>query len=86
MAGGATAAPPGSTEFIRLGVVAASSEEGSTLQMAVGARRGQRVAPVLAERVGVMEIDLSEGVRVRVDGGVDEAALRRVLAAARGLR
>jgi hypothetical protein len=34
----------------------------------------------------VMEIDLPEGVRVRVDGGVDEPALRRVLSAVRGLR
>jgi aconitase B len=40
----------------------------------------------LAERAGVMEIDLPEGVRVRVDGSVDEPALRRVLSAVRGLR
>ena len=40
----------------------------------------------LAERVGVIEIDLPDGVRVRVDSGVDELALRRVLSAVRGLR
>jgi aconitase B len=40
----------------------------------------------LAGRAGVMEIDLPEGVRVRVDSGVDELALRRVLSAVRGLR
>ena len=39
----------------------------------------------LAERVGVIEIDLPDGVRVRVDGGVNEKALRRVLAAVKGL-
>ena len=83
---GLTVTPPGSTEFIQLGVVADSSDESSTLRMAVGATRGQRVGRMLAARVGVMEIDLPEGVRVRVDGGVDEAALRRVLAAVRGLR
>jgi hypothetical protein len=30
---------------------------------------------------GVIEIDLGKGVRLRVDGGVDEAALGRVLRA-----
>jgi hypothetical protein len=39
----------------------------------------------LAERVGVIEIDLPDGVRVRVDSGVNEKALRRVLLAVRGL-
>jgi len=34
----------------------------------------------LAERVGVIEIDLPDGVRVRVDSSVNEKALRRVLA------
>jgi hypothetical protein len=38
----------------------------------------------LAERVGVIEIDLPDGVRVRVDSSVNEKALRRVLAALRG--
>jgi hypothetical protein len=35
----------------------------------------------LAERVGVIEIDLPDGVRLRVDDHVSEKALRRVLAA-----
>jgi hypothetical protein len=30
---------------------------------------------------GLIEIDLGKGVRLRVDGGVDEAALGRVLRA-----
>ena len=38
----------------------------------------------LAERVGVIEIDLPDGVRVRVDSSVNEKALRRVLSALRG--
>ena len=38
----------------------------------------------LAERVGVIEIDLRDGVRVRGDSSVNEKALRRVLAALRG--
>ena len=73
------AMPAGSGEFIQLGVVTDPSEEG-------GAMCGQRTVPALAERAGVIEIDLPEGIRVRVDGGVDEAALRRVLTAVRGLR
>jgi transposase len=38
----------------------------------------------LAERAGVIEIDLPDGVRVRVDSTVTEKALRRVLSALRG--
>ena len=38
----------------------------------------------LAERAGVIEIDLPDGVRVRVDSSVNEKALRRVLSALRG--
>ena len=34
-----------------------------------------------AVSVGAIEIELGNGVRVRVDGGVDEAALGRVLRA-----
>jgi transposase len=83
---GSAALPRGATEFIQLGAVAGSDDDDSTLRTAVGAPRGQKLARVLAERAGVMEIDLPERVRVRVDSGVDEAALRRVLAAVRGLR
>ena len=40
----------------------------------------------LAERVGVIEIDLPGDVRIRLDGGVNEQALRRVLLAVRQSR
>lgn len=36
------------------------------------------------EQRGIIEIELQGGVRVRVDGGVSLAALRRVIAALRG--
>jgi transposase len=36
---------------------------------------------MLEERPGVIEIDLPNGARVRVDAFVNERALRRVLAA-----
>ena len=38
----------------------------------------------LAERAGVIEIDLPDGVRVRVDSSANEKALRRVFSALRG--
>jgi transposase len=71
--------------FVQLGVVADVPSEGASVPIAAGAvcRRGTGLA--LAERVGVIEIDLPDGVRVRVDSGVNEKALRRVLAAVRGL-
>ncbi len=48
----------------------------------VGARSAQTpVVAAEAEPRGVIEIVLVGGVRVRVDGGVSEAALKRVLAA-----
>jgi transposase len=66
-----------SAGFIQLGVVAEPMER---LAPAVPAcRRGAGLS--LAERVGVIEIDLPDGVRVRVDDHVSEKALRRVLAA-----
>jgi len=49
--------------------------------------RGMLARPglALAERLGVIEVDLPDGVRVRVDSSVKEKALRRVLSAVRGL-
>src|SRR6516164_8409012 len=84
----ARGAAPSSAGFIQLGVVTDPSYERAAIRMASGAAlAGSRgTGLTLAERAGVMEIDLPQGVRVRVDGGVDELALRRVLSAVRGLR
>jgi len=79
-------AAPGSAGFIQLGIVADHSYEGAALRMGAGAASPRGATAALAERAGVIEIDLPEGVRVRVDGAVDEMALRRVLAALRGSR
>jgi transposase len=78
----ATAVRP--AEFVQLGVVADASGESSTVPMGVGAVCPRSAGLALAERVGVIEIDLPDGVRVRVDSSVNEKALRRVLAALRG--
>jgi transposase len=77
---------PGSAGFIQLGVVAERCYEGRALRMAAGGAYPKGAGSALAARAGVIEIDLPAGVRVRVDGGVDEMALRRVLAALRGSR
>jgi transposase len=79
----ARAASP-TSEFIRLGVVADPTYEGPVMRGASGSTWARGMGAALAERAGVMEIELPEGVRVRVDGGVDETALRRVLSAVRG--
>ena len=71
----------GSAGFIRLGVIADPLREALATRVTAGGRGGSWA---LAERAGVMEIDLPDGVRVRVDGSVDEQGLRRVLAAVRG--
>ena len=86
LAARARAVPP--TEFVQVGVVAeASSQSGPNDAnddwRSTVCPRGAGLA--LAERVGVIEIDLPDGVRVRVDSGVNEKALRRVLSAVRGL-
>ena len=52
--------------------------------MAAGAVCSRGAGLALAERVGVIEIDLPDGVRVRIDSDVNEKALRRVLSALRG--
>jgi transposase len=84
----ARGAVPRSAGFIQLGVVADPSYERPAIRMASDAASAwsRGTGSTLAERAGVMEIDLPEGVRVRVDGGVEEPALRRVLSVVRGLR
>jgi transposase len=71
-------------EFIRLGVVTEASGQSPTMALATNAIGPRRTGLALAERAGVIEIDLPNGVRVRVDSGVTEKALRRVLSALRG--
>ena len=67
-------AVPVSPEFIPLGMFAASSEGGRG-----DGRSDRRLPSPLDGRVGLIEIDLLCGARVRVDGDVDERALRRAL-------
>ena len=72
-------------EFVELGVVADASGQSGPMRLPAGAICPRGAGLALAERVGVIEIDLPGGIRVRVDSGVNEKALRRVLSAVRGL-
>jgi transposase len=71
-------------DFVQLGVVTDASDQTQPLPITAGAigPRGRGLA--LAERAGVIEIDLPQRIRVRVDSGVNEKALQRVLSALRG--
>jgi transposase len=81
MAARATAVRP--AEFVQLGVITDASDDNSTVPMVPGPACSRGAGLTLAERVGVIEIDLADGVRVRVDSSVNEKALRRVLSALR---
>ena len=70
-------------EFVQLGVVTAASGQSPPMPTASGAAWPRGAGLSLAERAGIIEIDLPDGVRVRVDSTVNEKALRRVLLALR---
>jgi transposase len=73
---------PVSSEFVQLGVIAPGvDDEAAEAKSAMAASASRGAGLTLAERIGVIEIDLPDGVRIRLDGGVSEKALRRVLAA-----
>jgi len=76
-------------EFISIGVIARAEDEEpamgaqpSSTETAGGtsSHRDTLPRPGMDERPGVIEIDLADGVRLRVDAFVNERALRRVLA------
>ena len=70
-------------EFVQIGVVTDAPGDSPRMPTA-GAAYPRGAGLALAERIGVIEIDLPDGARVRVDSGVNEKALRRVLSALRG--
>jgi transposase len=75
-------------EFMPIGVIGCAEDEdvalaaGSSSAVVDGtsSRRETLPRPGMDERPGVIEIDLADGVRLRVDAFVNERALRRVLA------
>lgn len=78
----------GPSEFIPIGVVGRAEDEGVALAagsppaVVAGSSlsRATTPRPGMDERPGVIEIDLADGTRLRVDAFVNERALRRVLA------
>lgn len=83
----ATPSAPEPCAFIPIGVFARTEDEEPALaaeSLSIGAGESAR-RPAAAsrsapeERVGLIEIDLADGTRLRVDAFVNERALRRVL-------
>ena len=71
-------------EFIPIGMFGEAEDSGPGLVAAAPRRLASPVRPSVApakldERPGVIEVDLPNGVRVRVDAFVNERAFRRVL-------
>jgi transposase-like protein len=76
-----------SPEFVPIGVVGRAAMVATTMSPTEGrvAKAGPPATrPTMDERPGVIEIDLLDGARVRVDAFVDERALRRVLRVLKG--
>jgi len=80
-----------SLEFVPIGYLERSEEGGPGL-VAGSSQAGVALSspghaplprPAMDERPGVIEIDLADGTRLRVDAFVNERALRRVLAVLR---
>ena len=83
----AAARSSGPVTFVPIGVVGGTNGQGQGLlsppvpprSLPSPNRRAR-----LADRTGLIEIDLPSGVRLRVDAAVNKKALRRVLQAMRG--
>jgi transposase len=79
----------GAAGFVPIGVFARADDEGPAMIAGASPRPATRppsrctaaLCPTMAERVGVIEIELADGTRLRVDAFVNERVLRRVLAA-----
>jgi transposase len=76
----------GPLAFVPIGVVGRADDGGPALLAAPQAARADRPeAPLAQERVGMIELELPGGTRLRVDAFVDGTALRRVLLALKGV-
>lgn len=79
-------APEGPLEFVPLGVFGQAEDAGPALITGPAVGRADASAPgpssgaAMQARPGLIEIDLPDGTRLRVDAFVNERALRRVLA------
>lgn len=75
----------GLAEFVPLGVFGRAEDEGPVMLAAPAdvpaPARSRRTGMTMGERVGMIEVALPSGARVRVDAFVNEKALRRVFRA-----
>ena len=87
-AAAAAARAPTALEFVPLGVFGQADDEGPAMLAApldvAAPERSRPTGMTMAERVGIIEVALPSGARVRVDAFVNEKALRRVLRAIKG--
>ena len=85
----AAATPAEAPTFIPLGVFGQTAQAGPALTTGPSPALAAASAPlpqsVLAARSGVIEIDLPDGTRLRLDTLVNERALRRVLSVLKGV-
>jgi transposase len=87
-AGSSSPTTSGPCDFISIGVVERAADgtpalvagPSSAVVGEAASRRETLSRPGMEERPGVIEIDLANGTRLRVDAFVNERALRRVLA------
>ena len=84
----ALARTPEPVEFVPLGVFGRTADKGSAMLAAPldvpAPERSRPTGMTMAERVGIIEVALPSGARVRVDAFVNEKALWRVLRALKG--
>ena len=71
-------------EFVPLGIVGPADDESPAMLAAPVSERSEQPRRGVTNRVGVIEIELSHGARVRVDAFVNEKALSRVFRAMKG--
>jgi transposase len=79
-------------EFVPIGVFGRAEDEGPallveapSLRRQVSRERPPATRPTMDERPGVIEVDLPDGARIRVDAFVNEKALKRVLSGLKSL-
>ena len=84
----AAALTQGPVEFVPLGVFGRADDEGPAMLAAPldipAPERSRPTGMTMEERVGIIEVALPSGARIRVDAFVNEKALRRVLRAIKG--
>jgi transposase len=80
------------SEFLPIGVFGRADDEGPAMLVPspsshrqVSRERPPATRPTMDERPGVIEVDLPDGARIRVDAFVNEKAFKRVLSVLKSL-